>query len=114
MIKYNRDMTTIQNTNMRGGVGTYDSQLLFGADECAKTKLFAINTMPPHTSIGVHPHNEEGEAYIILQGTATVYEDDVRYTLKPGDAEYCTGGHTHGIGNDTDDETLVYLAIIIK
>ena len=50
---------------------------------------------------------------MILQGQATVTEDGQDYLLNPGDAEYCTGGHTHGIANDSD-EPLVFLAIIIK
>ena len=45
--------------------------------------------------------------------SATVTEDGQDYLLGPGDAEYCTGGHTHGIANDSD-EVLVFLAIIMK
>ena len=50
---------------------------------------------------------------MILQGQATVTEDGQDFLLNPGDAEYCTGGHSHGIANDSE-EPLVFLAIIIK
>lgn len=113
MIKRRQEMQTEPRFRVKGGRGGYDSTHIFTGAEVDKISLFAVNTLPPGSSIGVHPHTTEGEAYLILQGTATVTEDGQDYLLRPGDAEYCTGGHTHGIGNDTD-EPLVFLAVIIK
>ena len=113
MIKRRQEMTVESRFQVKGGKGPYDSTHIFTADECDKTSLFAVNTLPPGSSIGVHPHTTEGEAYVILQGRATVTEDGQDYLLGPGDAEYCTGGHTHGIAND-GDSVLAFLAIIIK
>lgn len=113
MIKRRQEMTVEPRFAVKGGRGGYDSTHIFTAAECDKTSLFAVNTLPPGSSIGVHPHTTEGEAYIILQGQATVTEDGQDYLLGPGDAEYCTGGHSHGIAND-GDEPLAFLAIIIK
>ena len=61
----------------------------------------------------MHSHHEDGEIYLILQGRATVTEDGQDYILDAGDSEYCTGGHSHGIANDSD-EPLAFLAIIMK
>ena len=113
MIKRRQEMTVQPRFAVKGGKGPYDSTHIFTAEELDKINLFAVNTLPPGSSIGVHPHQSEGEAYVILQGQATVTEDGQDYLLNPGDAEYCTGGHTHGIANDSD-EPLVFLAIIIK
>ena len=113
MIKRRQEMTVQPRFEVKGGRGPYNSTHIFNADECEKTSLFAVNTLPPGSSIGVHPHTTEGEAYVILQGQATVTEDGQDYLLGPGDAEYCTGGHSHGIANDSD-EMLAFLAIIIK
>ena len=113
MIKRRQEMQTEPRLQVKGGRGGYESTHIFTTAEVDKVNLFAVNTLPPGSSIGVHPHTTEGEAYVILRGQATVTEDGQDYLLGPGDAEYCTGGHSHGIAND-GDETLAFLAIIIK
>lgn len=113
MIKRRQEMNIQPRFEVKGGKGAYETTHIFTSDEIDKINLFAVNALPPGSSIGVHPHTTEGEAYVILQGKATVTEDGQDYLLNPGDAEYCTGGHTHGIAND-GDEVLVFLAIIIK
>ena len=113
MIKRRQEMQTLPRFQVKGGRGSYNSTQIFTPEELEKVTLFAVNTLPPGSSIGIHPHTAEGEAYVILQGQATVTEDGQDYLLSPGDAEYCTGGHTHGIANDAD-EVLVFLAIIMK
>ena len=113
MIKRRQEMTVEPRFEVKGGKGAYNSTHIFRAAELDKVNLFAVNTLPPGSSIGVHPHSTEGEAYVILQGQATVTEDGQDFLLNPGDAEYCTDGHSHGIANDSE-EPLVFLAIIIK
>lgn len=113
MIKRRQEMKVQPRFEVKGGKGTYETTHIFSTEEVDKINLFAVNTLPPGSSIGIHPHFSEGEAYVILQGQATVTEDGQDYLLGPGDAEYCTGGHSHGIANDSD-EVLAFLAIIIK
>lgn len=113
MIQRHEHMPVSDRTNVKGGVGTYQSMTIFSPEQVDKISLFAINTLPPHTSIGTHCHTTEGEAYVILQGEAVVEEDGVEFILHAGDAEYCTGGHTHAIANRSEEE-LRFLAIIIK
>lgn len=113
MIQRKDAMPVTDRTNVKGGKGTYHSMEIFTTEQVEKTTLFAVNTLPPQTSIGVHPHTTEGEAYVILEGEAVVQEDGVEYLLQAGDAEYCTGGHTHGIENRSN-QPLKFLAIIIK
>lgn len=113
MISYEKNMIREPRENVKGGVGPYVSTHIFTPEQVEKTTLFARNVFPVGTSIGIHPHGAEGEAYIVLRGQAVVTEDGVEYTLGPGDAEYCTGGHSHGIRNDGPEE-LEFLAIIMK
>lgn len=113
MIRYQNEQPVSERTNVRGGEGAYLSKAIFSPQEAEKTMLFAVNTMPPHTSIGVHEHTTEAEAYLILSGEAEVTEDGKTYVLHAGDAEYCTDGHTHGIANRSDRE-MSFLAIIMK
>ena len=59
--------------------------------------------------LGVEKTADEAAIKKAYRTLAKKYHPD----LNPGDAEYCTGGHTHGIANDSD-EPLAFLAIIIK
>lgn len=113
MIKYNEEQPVTERTRVRGGDGTYLSKEIFSQAEVDKTTLFSLITLPPQTSIGIHPHESEGEAYVILKGEAEITEDGENYLLHAGDAEYCTGGHTHGIANRTQED-VQFLAIIMK
>ena len=113
MISYEKNMTRETRENVKGGTGPYVCTHVFTPAQVEKTTLFARNVLPVGTSIGVHPHGTEGEAYIVLRGQAVVTEDGAEYTLGPGDAEYCTGGHTHGIRNEGPEE-LEFLAVIMK
>ena len=113
MIKRKAQMTHNTRENLRGGKGVLDFTHIFEGDELDKTRMFAVITVQPGDSIGTHPHEGEGEAYLILDGAATVSEDGVDYILDAGDAEYCSGGHTHALLNHTD-RPVTLLAIVIK
>ena len=75
------------------------------------TQLMAVITLEPGESVGVHPHTSNGEAYFILEGGATMTEDDETRILGVGDAEFCADGHTHSIKNHTD-KPMRFLAVI--
>lgn len=113
MIHYSQSMPQSERSHVLGGEGSYLCKELFSKQELGgRARLFAVNTLPKGSSIGIHPHTGEGEAYLILQGEAVVTEDGEEYLLHVGDAEYCSDGHTHGIANRSD-EPLVFLAVIL-
>ena len=70
MISYEKNMTREPRENVKGGVGPYVSTHIFTPDQVKKTSLFARNVFPVGSSIGIHPHGAEGEAYIVLRSTA--------------------------------------------
>ena len=114
MFHLKTEMTTEIKSNLRGGVGDLQFLHLFsGAELGGRADMFAVVTLQPGQSIGEHPHSGNGEAYLILTGSATVTEDGVARILNPGDAEFCADGHTHSIVNHTD-ETATFLALIMK
>lgn len=112
MVTYYDTQSHTQRSQVMGGQGSYDQRNLFTPDQCAKTRLFSVLTMPVGASIGEHSHTGEGEAYIVLKGQAVVTEDGQEYVLNPGDAEYCTDGHTHSVRNAGPEE-LELLAVIL-
>ena len=114
MFRRNEDMTVEIKSNLRGGVGDLAFRHLFSAGELGgRAELFAAVTLQPGQSVGEHPHNGNGEAYVVLSGAVTVTEDGESRVLQAGDAEFCADGHTHSICNHTD-EPAVFLALIMK
>ena len=74
--------------------------------------MMAVITLRPGESVGVHPHETNGEAYYILEGAATVTEEGESRELHVGDAEFCADSHTHSIRNHTGSVTR-FLAVIV-
>ena len=113
MFKASEQMDRAVKHNIRGGNGSPSFRYLFSAEELGnRAELMAVITLQPDESVGVHPHETNGEAYFILSGSATVAEDGVERVLYAGDAEFCADGHTHSIRNHTDEETQ-FLAVIV-
>ena len=113
MICYSEAMPVSVKSHIMGGTGEYLSKEIFTKEQMeGRARLFSVNTLPQGCSIGVHTHTAEAEAYLILQGEATVTEDGKDYLLHASDAEFCAAGHSHGIANHAPQE-LVFLAVIM-
>ena len=114
MFHLKNDMTVEIKSNLRGGVGDLAFRHLFSGEELGgRADLFAIVTLQPGQSVGEHPHTTNGEAYVILTGSATVTEGGVSRVLNPGAAEFCADGHRHSIVNPPG-EPATFLALIMK
>lgn len=114
MIHLHSDMTTEIRHNVRGGAGDPAFLHLFSQAELGgRADLAAVVTLQPGESIGEHPHQGNGELYLILSGAATVTEDGQAAVLQTGDAEFCADGHTHSIRNHTESP-MSFLALIVK
>ncbi len=112
MYKQISETETEIRSNVRGGSGDLAFRHLFTKDELgSRIDMMAEVTLEPGQSIGVHPHETNGEAYYVCQGSVTVTEDDESRILTVGDAEFCADGHTHSIRNHTD-KAAKFLAVI--
>ena len=112
MFKSYEMMQTDIKHNVQGGEGSPKFRHLFTPEELGnRGELLAVITLEPGESVGVHPHTSNGEAYFILEGGATMTEDDESRILGVGDAEFCADGHTHSIKNHTD-KPMRFLAVI--
>jgi len=113
MIHRKSEMNVEQRTNVRGGVGTPEFCHLFSQAELGdRANMLAVITLQAGESIGEHPHSDNGEAYLILTGSAMVSENGVETELHAGDAEFCADGQTHAIRNHTD-APMSFLAVIV-
>ena len=114
MYKKSSEIKPDIRSNVRGGSGDVAFRHLFTKDELGgRIDLLAEITLEPGQSIGLHPHETNGEAYYICQGCVTVTEDDESRVLSVGDAEFCADGHSHSIRNHTD-KIAKFLAVIVS
>ena len=99
---------------MRGGkLETTISSFLTQDEAHGTGRGFSINSLPPGGSIGWHKHEGDFEVYLILQGEATVVDNDsASHLLKPGDMMFCEDGESHSIEN-TGKERLDFLSLIL-
>ena len=90
MFQMKDEMQTAVKHNIRGGDGSPSFRYLFSAEQLGnRAEMMAVITLRPGESVGVHPHETNGEAYYILEGAATVTEDGESRELHVGDAEFC-------------------------
>lgn len=113
MIRKTDDFTL--RTNLRGGEGSLEFHTLLTPDELAgKVTLFARVVMPPHSSIGYHPHLENVEYYCILSGEGLFQEPDgSSVPVSAGDVCLIRRGESHGLSNP-GNHPLVMLAVIVE
>ena len=102
-------------TNLRGGQGALEFHTLLTSEELSgKITLCSKIVMPPHSSIGYHPHLENVEYYCILKGNGVFQEPDGSYTdVSSGDVCLIRRGQSHGLANPSD-EPLELLAMIVE
>jgi mannose-6-phosphate isomerase-like protein (cupin superfamily) len=113
MIKKSKNMEVEVRKDMRGGKGDIKIIHYFKKDEIkAKCRLCAKLLIPPGASIGLHPHNEEDEIFIITKGKGIINEGNSEYPVEPGDATLTKSGEEHSIRN-SGDEDLEVIAVII-
>ena len=113
MIRTPHEMKVETRENMRGGTGPLTLRHYFAPDEFgAKTRLCALLTLPPGSSIGEHAHEGEDEVYLILRGSGVVREQDGERRVTAGDAVLTGRGASHALAND-GAEPLELAAFVI-
>ena len=109
----NEDVKMEAVENARGGKGTiYKTSFLTKTEMKNSSRLFGKIVIPPGCSFGYHEHQDEGEAYHILQGTGLYNDNGETYEVHAGDTTYTMSGCGHGIEN-IGDEDLVLTALIL-
>ncbi|MDD4599711.1 Oxalate-binding protein [bioreactor metagenome] len=113
MIKRAGTITEDIRPNMLGGKGEVKILHLLEGDEFqGKGRLFAHNIIKPGCSIGGHQHKGDIEAYYVLKGEATYYDNGEKTTLKPGDLTFTDNQQSHGIENEGTEDVEVIALIL--
>ena len=95
--------------NMRGGEGSVYLQKVFPT--LAHTKMYALITIPPKASIGVHTHVEDEEVVTCIKGSGKLIIDGEVKPFMPMDISLVKSGRNHSIVNDSSED-LIVLAVV--
>ena len=98
-----------KENRVRDGEGTCNEAAVFTKDEL-KTKLLGIGmtTIHPGSSIGVHPHDDNEEVYLIIAGHGVATIDGHEQRVRPGDVMVNHPGSSHGLRNDSHEELRIF------
>ena len=111
MITYLKDFQFEKVEGPAGGKGTSLMAPLFDIGLMPHVRLLKIVELAPGGSVGEHAHDGEAELYLMLEGSATVYDGGSAFAISAGDAHLCPSGSRHGIEN-TSGAPMRMLAII--
>ena len=111
MIRRSEEIKVRDSVNARGGNGTvhfYD--FMKPEDAEGHGRLFSKLVLPPGASIGEHQHEDEFEAFYVIEGNPTVTDNGDVVELNPGDMHLCKNGSSHSVANNTNmDVALIAL-----
>ena len=113
MIRHPEQLSHLIREKFFGGEGHLDSMPLLTGDEFhGKGRTFAVNTLKPGHSIGVHTHKGDFEVYYILKGEGLYHDNGADVRVKAGDVTYVWDGQSHGMIND-GAEDLRMIALVL-
>lgn len=113
MIKYAHELPQDVVVGLRGGKGNLLMTKLLENDQFqGKGRLFARMVLAPGSSIGLHQHTGDVEAFYILSGEGTALDNGVKKSIQAGDVMFTGNGETHSIEN-TGTNDLEFIALIL-
>ena len=108
-------LKTWNRDNVAGGQGTLYGQFGFNRNDATKDmviKEIGWMTLQPGASIGMHKHENNEDAYIIVSGQGVFTDSAGKETpVKGGDITIARIGDTHALKN-SGKEPLVFLDVI--
>ncbi|MBQ9274343.1 MAG: cupin domain-containing protein [Succinivibrio sp.] len=111
------ELIKLDKENVAKGQGTLKGQFSFTRDQAsAESAIKEIGwmTLEKGSSIGLHQHKDNEDAYIIITGEGVFTDGEGNETIVgPGTITIARPGQSHALRNDKD-APLVFLDIISK
>ena len=111
------ELTVLDKQDVAGGRGTLYGEFAFTRDNARDEdaiKEIGFMTLKHGDFIGLHKHEDNEDAYLILSGTGIFTDGSGNaWIVKPGDMTIARPGQFHGLANLYKDD-LVFLDIIAK
>lgn len=114
LFKPRADMRNEPFPECHGGTGELDwTEVLAGQEIVGRTLNFIHdNTLPPGVTIGVHPHQDDEEYYLILSGRGRMTLNEQQFDVAPGDIAGVFPGGRHGLENTgSEDMHLIVISM---
>ena len=111
-----RKVNTVEVEGLAGGKGiAIVNHIVPAEDLYGHGRMYAKVELLPGASVGWHRHEGETEPYYILSGKGLFIDNDGSKT-EVGEGDVCTilPGQCHSIENISEDEKLVFMALIHK
>ena len=110
-------LKTWDREKVAGGEGTLYGKFSFTRNEAKKDeaiKEIGWMTLQPGASIGLHKHEANEDAYIIVSGEGTfIGSDGKESVVRAGDITIARKGESHALKN-TGTEPLVFLDVVAQ
>ena len=95
------------------GIGPIEFRRLLSVNDfVALVDFVDFTVIPPRSTIGIHEHNGNEEAYLIASGNPLVTVEGEQRRLQPGSVAVVRSGQSHGLLNDTDEEVRIFVVQI--
>ena len=111
------ELTTLDKHDVAGGKGTLYGEFAFVRDNARQEdaiKEIGFMTLKHGDFIGLHAHNDNEDAYLIISGAGVFFDGEGNaWVVEPGDMTIARPGQLHGLAN-LFGEDLVFLDIIAK
>lgn len=104
------ELQALHNGNGRG-----KNTLVFdAADFATPLKFIRYVEMEPESTIGVHPHGENEEVYVVLSGSGVMIVNDERRAVKTGDVILNKPSWQHGLENTSQEPLRLFVFQVDK
>ena len=113
MLKFKEQLKIETESNQRGDVKLFLSNLAEFDIKNPKLRTFALARLKSGEEVELHKHEGECEYYYIISGKGIYNDNGNNVEILPGAVTFTPSGESHGIKN-TGDEILEFIALIIK
>ena len=113
MINFKEQLRISTETNNKGDIKLFLSDLAQFDVKNEKLRTFALAQLKPGEEVELHEHVGECEYYYIISGKGLYNDNGKMSEVLPGTVTFTPSGESHGIKN-TENEMLEFIALIIK
>lgn len=113
MINFKDQLKISTETNNKGDIKLFLSDLAQFDVKNEKLRTFALAQLKPGEEVELHEHVGECEYYYIISGKGLYNDNGKMSEVLPGTVTFTPSGESHGIKN-TENEMLEFIALIIK
>jgi len=112
MLKFKNDLKDTTESNSKGEVKLFLSNLAEFETKNEKLRTFALAKLRPGEEVEFHVHENECEYYYIISGSGIYDDNGTKIEVTPGTVTYTPSGSGHGLKNKSS-EILEFIALII-